>query len=109
MEIHEDGLYGLEVVNFVRRALNEQKALELPYLLDFACVKVCSDPRDRVFAMLGMAGKGFQDRIQIAYSKESGKDAIQTYMNCAKACIEEVMPMILELVGRRQRIPDLLS
>jgi hypothetical protein len=109
MEIHEDGFYALEVVNFVKRALNEEKALDFPDLLDFARAKVCSDPRDRVFAMLGMAGKGFQDRIQIAYSKESAKDAIQTYIHCAKACIEEGMPMILELVGRRQRIPDLPS
>ena len=76
MGIHRDGIFALEVVNFVRGALNEETELDFPYLLDFACSKVCSDPRDRVFAMLGMAGKGFQDRIQIAYSNESGKDAI---------------------------------
>jgi hypothetical protein len=63
MKIHESGFYALACVNFVRRALGEEKALHFPFLLDFACVKVCSDPRDRVFAMLGMAGKGFQDRI----------------------------------------------
>jgi len=55
MEIHEDGFYALEVVNFVRRALNEEIELEFPDLLEFARAKVCSDPRDRVFAMLGMA------------------------------------------------------
>ena len=109
MEVHKDGFYALEVVNFVRRALNEEKALDFPDLLDFARAKVCSDPRDRVFAMLGMAGKDFQDRIQIEYSKESGKDAIQTYIHCARACIEEALPSILELVGSRQRIPDLPS
>jgi hypothetical protein len=109
MKYHEDGFYGLEVVNFVRRALNGEEALEFPDLLDCAYAKVCSDPRDRVFAMLGMVGKGFQDRIQIAYSKECGEDAIQTYIHCAKACIEESLPSILELVGRRQRIPALPS
>ncbi|PMD26431.1 hypothetical protein NA56DRAFT_344945 [Hyaloscypha hepaticicola] len=59
--------------------------------------------------MLGMAVKGFQDRIQIAYSKSSSKDALQTYIHCAKTCIEEGLPAILELVGGRPRIPDLPS
>lgn len=107
MEYQELGFYALEYINLVATALNDGEVLEFPHLLEIACRKACSDPRDRVFAMLGMAGKGFQDRIQIAYSKESGKDGIQTCIHCAKACIEEGMSTILELVGRRQRIPDL--
>lgn len=35
MEIHEDGLYALEVVNFVRRALNKEKALHFPFFFFF--------------------------------------------------------------------------
>ncbi len=109
MEIQELGIHALEHMNLVARVLNEGKVIDFPHLLKIACQKACSDPRDRVFAMLGMAGRRFQDRIRIAYSKESGKDAIQTCIHCAKACTVEGMPLILEFVGRRQRTPDLPS
>jgi hypothetical protein len=106
---YEDGFRAMENVDGAKRYLKTDGQLSFPYLLAVACSKLCLDPRDRAYAMLGMTGKGFQGRIQVSYSNDPSQDSIQTSIDCAKACIEEGFPHILELVAGRQRVPGLPS
>jgi hypothetical protein len=109
LEIHEDGFRSMQIVDIAKRYLKTQGQLSFPYLLDVAGSKLCLDPRDRAYAMLGMTGKGFQDRIQVSYSNDPNQDSIQTSIDCAKACIEEGFVEILGLPAGRQRVPGLPS
>jgi hypothetical protein len=109
IENHENGFRAMEIVDSAKRYLKTHRQLPFPYLLSIASSKLCLDPRDRVYAMLGMTGKGFQDRIQVSYSNDPSQESIQTSIDCAKACIEEGFPDILGLVAGRQRVPGLPS
>ena len=109
IEGHKDGFRAMEIMNSAKRYLKSGRQLSFPYLLVIASSKLCLDPRDRAYAMLGMTGKGFRDRIQVSYSNDTSQDSIQTSIDCAKACIEEGFPDILELVAGRQRVPGLPS
>ncbi|KAH8767859.1 heterokaryon incompatibility protein-domain-containing protein [Hyaloscypha finlandica] len=106
---HEDGFRAMEIVDGAKRDLKTDGQLSFPNLLAVACSKLCLDPRDRAYGMLGMTGKGFQDRIQVSYSNDPSQDSIQTSIDCAKACIGEGLPAILRLVAGRQRVPGLPS
>jgi hypothetical protein len=110
VDLHEDGFRAMADVYGAREDIARFSDLAFTYLLGVADSKLCLDPHDRVYAMLGMARKGFRDRINISYSDNSvNQGFIQTYIDCAKACIEERLPMILELVGGRENAPGLPS
>jgi hypothetical protein len=57
MKDHESGFHALEFVNLIARVLNDGKVIGFPYLLEIACRKACSDPRDRVFGWRGKVSK----------------------------------------------------
>jgi hypothetical protein len=99
----------MEIVNSAKGYLKSGLQLSFPYLLIIASSKLCLDPRDRAYAMLGMTGEGFRDRIQVSYSNDPSQDSIQTSIECAMACIEEGFPDILDLVAGRQGVPGLPS
>jgi hypothetical protein len=109
IESYEDGFRAMENVAFARMALEKYGPLQLPTLLMIADTKLCSDARDRVYAMLGMVSKGFRERILVSYSTEAGHGVVKTYIDCAKACIEESIPIILQLIAGRSRLPGLPS
>jgi hypothetical protein len=109
MEVDKNGLRAMEIVGISKRYLKADGQLSFPYLLSIASSKLCLDPRDRAYAMLGMTGKGFRDRIQVSYSNDPSQDSIQTSIACAKACIREGFPAILRLIAGRQRVPGLPS
>lgn len=109
MEARKDGLHAMHLIGDAREVLKIEGQLDFPHLLRVSTLKACLNSRDRVYAMLGMAGKSFQNRIHVSYSNEYELDFIQTYIDCAKACIEEGFPEILDLVAGRQRVPGLPS
>jgi len=72
-EEHEDGLCAMHMIGYTRKELRIKGQLDFPNLLKVSSVKTCLDPRDRVYAMLGMTWKGFRDRIQVSYYENSPK------------------------------------
>jgi hypothetical protein len=91
--------------------LTDYGPLRFPTLLMIADTKLVTDPRDRVYGMLGLTSKGFRDRIPISYASGKNDYFVQTYIDCAKACIEEYNEMspILQLVAGRPKISGLPS
>lgn len=79
-------------------------------LLDIAQRKSVTDPRDRVYGMLGMASSLMREKIVVDYS-EQGPDALRRlYIDCTKACIMEDHRLnILYMLSGRAKDPDLPS
>lgn len=96
-------------VGWARNQLIDSKELPAIDLLDMVSHKTCLDPRDRVYAILGMTSFSFRNRIEISYSDGIDQHIWRTFIECAKACIEEGQVRILELVAGRERISDLPS
>lgn len=109
VEDHEDGFTAMEQVRVARNDIANYGRIHFAYLLGTAAYKLCFDPRDKVYGMLGIAPESFRKRIPISYFDDAKDGAVKTYINCAKACIEESLTAILELVSGRPRLSGLPS
>lgn len=105
----ENGCRAAAEVVWARLLLKDFKELLATDLLVMVSHKTCLDPRDRVYAILGMASFSFRNRIEISYSDGTDQHVWRTFIDCAKACVEEGLFQILELVAGRERISDLPS
>jgi hypothetical protein len=109
LEKLENGFRAVGDMSSARSYLKDHKELDPTCLLEMTSHKTCLDPRDRVYAILGMTSLSFRNRIEISYSDGTNQHIWRTFIDCAKACIEEGHFPILELVAGRERIPDLPS
>jgi hypothetical protein len=107
---HEDGFHAMQMVRDTKRNIADRGCASFTQLLLISDRKLCFEPRDKVYGMLGMSRRSFRDRIRISYSKSSEQDLLNPYLDCAKACIQEgTLPSILALVAGRLRAPGLPS
>ena len=87
-----------------------QKALKSAFLLDVALRKLVTDPRDRVYAMLGLGSSHLCDKIKVDYSRQGPSAMRRLYIDCAKACIEEDPSLsLLYMLSGRAKNPGLPS
>lgn len=106
---HEDGITAITIVWNVSRQMEAYGAIRIISLLRIADKKVCLYPRDRIYAMLGMTALSFKNRIRVSYTKTSEQDAVEPYIDCTTACIEDGEMGILQLVAGRTRMQGLPS
>jgi len=104
-----NGIKAVIDISWARSYLKYHKELGPTYLLEMVSHKTCLEPRDRVYAILGMTSLSFRNRIEISYSDGTNQHIWRTFIDCAKACIEEGHFPILGLVAGRERISDLPS
>jgi hypothetical protein len=104
-----NGFKAVADISWARSHLKDLKELDPTYLLEMVSHKTCLEPRDRVYAILGMTSLSFRNRIEISYSDGTNQHIWRTFIDCAKACIEEGHFPILALVAGRERISDLPS
>ena len=109
LEKRENGPKAAADISWARNYLKYHKELDPTDLLEMVSHKTCLDPRDRVYAILGMTSLSFRNRIEISYSGGTNQHIWRTYIDCAKACIEEGHFPILGIVAGRERISDLPS
>ena len=109
IDLHHDGFRATILISFSKQELARRGYLNPTMLLRIADSKLCSDPRDKVYAMLGMTWSSFKNRVQISYSNDSDREILETFIEYGKACIEEKLPEIFQLVARRSRMPGLPS
>jgi hypothetical protein len=109
IDIHRDGIIAMIFISFAREELASIGSLEPTSLLRIADWKLCSDPRDKVYALLGMTSSSFKNCVQISYSNGSDRDILEAFIEYAKACIVDKVPTILQLVAGRPRIHGLPS
>lgn len=111
-ELHRDGFRAMQSIDFSRMVLKEYRPLNFATLLMMADTKLVTEPRDRVYGMLGMALADVRDRIPISYENAGNAGDLQAYIDCAKACVEgePVMKLLLlQIVAGRPRVPGLPS
>ena len=79
----------------------------LAELMKFADDKGVSNPHDRVFGFIGLATPEARKRISIDYSDRSPTGWSKTYLQCAKACIQEdpSLSILFMLSGRPKGLP----
>ena len=76
----------------------------LAQLMRFGDDKKVSNPHDRVYGLIGLATPEARKRISIDYSDRSPTGWSKTYLQCAKACIQEDPSLsILSLLSNRPR------
>ena len=61
----------------------------LAELMKFGNDKKVSNPHDRIYGLIGLATPEARERISIDYSDKSPTGWSKTYLQCAKACIQE--------------------
>jgi hypothetical protein len=64
---HENGFLAVEEMSNLKAIFAEQGFLHLPILMSTADSKLCWDPRDKVYAMLGLTPESFRRRIPVSY------------------------------------------
>jgi hypothetical protein len=106
---HGDGVIAINNIDSARRPVAERGSVHPNLALLILDQKLCCDPRDRVYGMLGLVGNSFRSRIHVSYSNNSSEGVLKTFIDFAKACIEEKLPVILERVAGRSRVPGLPS
>ncbi|KAK0516001.1 hypothetical protein JMJ35_002035 [Cladonia borealis] len=81
--------------------------LTLTELMKFADEKGVTNPHDRVYGFIGLASPEARKRISIDYSDKSPTGWSKTYIQCAKACIQEVssLSILFLLSGRPKGLP----
>jgi len=112
LELHRDGFRAMQSIDFSRKVLTEYRPLNFATLLMMADTKLVTEPRDRVYGMLGMALPDVRDRIPISYENVDNTSALQVYIDCAKACVEgePVLKLLLfQIVAGRPRDSGLPS
>lgn len=103
-------------MSFMRRASGNGGPLALvawPYegdiptlaeLMTFGDHKNVSNPHDRVYGLIGLATPEARNRISIDYSDKTPTGWSRTYLQCAKACIQEDPSLsILSLLSNRPK------
>ena len=68
---------------------NKGDTLTLAKLMKFADEKDVTDPHDRVYGLLSLATSEVRKMISIDYSDKCPAGWAKTYLQCAKACIQE--------------------
>lgn len=101
-----------ELKNAAKFLASSSNQISFVSLLDVAQRKSLTDPRDRVYAMLGIASPHMREKIVVDYSKQDPDALFRLYIDCAKACIEEdpQAPLhILYMLSGRAKDPGLPS
>jgi hypothetical protein len=109
LEVYEDGFASIINLSIARRALVAPAEYGVPhttYILGILDQKQVTDPRDKIYGMLGLVEKALREAIPISYDSDQTEGAFKAYTDCAKACIKEESPcylQILQLVSGRAR------
>ena len=101
MEVYEDGFTLIINLSLARRALATPAEYRVPhatYLLGISDQKQVTDPRDKIYGMLGLVEEGFRESIPISYGSDQTEGAFKAYIDCAKVCIEEDTPCYLQIL-----------
>lgn len=94
------------------QALIPQKEMiiSLATLMEVAQDKLVSDPRDRVYGILGLAAPEIHRKIDMDYSVEGPDRWFKAYKDCAKAYIQELDELkFLYMLSGRPNDPALPS
>ena len=76
----------------------------LAELMKLGNYKKVSNPHDRVYGLIGLATPEARKRISIDYSDKSPTGRSKTYLQCARACIQEDASLsILSLLSERPK------
>lgn len=93
-----------------RKSHRDDLNLNPAFLLDVAQRKAVTDPRDRIFGMLGLASSNLREKVTVDYSEEDPNALLRLYVGCGKACIEEDHSLsLLYLLSGREKNPGLPS
>lgn len=71
--------------------INTPWGYNLPYLLQVTKSSAAEDPRDRVYALLGLAEKEYQQKLEVVYEgerKDMVKNCVEVYVRTVICCIE---------------------
>jgi hypothetical protein len=104
-----NGFHAMVLVSWAREELARSGSLSPTALFQITDSRLCSDPRDKVYALLGMTWSSFKRHVQISYSNDSDREVLEAFIEYAKACIMEKVPTILQLVAGKPRIHGLPS
>lgn len=79
-------------------------------LLDIGQRKNVTDPRDRIFGVLGLASSDFREKVKVDYSQQDPSALLRLYIESGKACIEEDTSLsLLFMISGREKNPGLPS
>jgi Heterokaryon incompatibility protein (HET) len=123
LQVHQFGLIfpnglcggrGLLGIFEMSRALEirrlQSAGAKLTFLLDIAGRKAVTDPRDRVYGILGMARSQVRESVKVDYSQQDPNALLRLYIDSGKACIEEDTALsLLYIISGRERNPGLPS
>ena len=85
---------------------DEEPYFRFSRLLPLAQSKQCSEPRDRVYAMLSLTSQSFRDTVDVNYHIP----LTELYIQCGKACLKQDPKLFyLQLTTAQKRRPDLPS
>jgi Heterokaryon incompatibility protein (HET) len=108
------GLQGLSAIQEMEAAAvartYEGRDLKSAFLLAFAQGRAVTDPRDRVYGILGMASSELREKIEVDYSQQDPSALLRLYIECGKAALEEDSSLsLLFLLSGAQKNPGLPS
>jgi Heterokaryon incompatibility protein (HET) len=108
------GLQGLGAIQEMEAAAVARtyvgRELKSAFLLAFAQNRGVTDPRDRVYGILGMASPELREKIEVDYSQKGPSALLRLYIDCGKAALEEDPSLsLLFLLSGAQRNPGLPS
>ncbi|ERF75158.1 hypothetical protein EPUS_06198 [Endocarpon pusillum Z07020] len=108
------GLRGLEAIQEMEAAAEARKYegrdLNPAFLLDLARRRAVTEPRDRVYGILGLASPRLRDKITVDYSQRDLSALYRLYVECGKACLEEDTSLsVLYMLSGTEKNPALPS
>ncbi|KAL9636378.1 MAG: hypothetical protein Q9164_002856 [Protoblastenia rupestris] len=111
------GIRNVEGIQTLRRAAeifprsrDRREGISSAGLLDISQRRAVTDPRDRVYGMLGVASSNMRDKIQVDYSRNDAEALLRLYIDYGKCCIEEDSTLaLLHMLSGKERMPDLPS
>jgi hypothetical protein len=103
-----EGIFEMGVAAGILRLKKQE--LRSAFLVDIAGRKAATDPRDRVFGMLGVASSHLRKKIKVDYSQQDPSPTLRLYIDCGKASIEEGSSLdLLYMLSGREKHPGLPS
>lgn len=110
----DSGIQNLEGIFEMRHTAKVQKSdtndVRSAFLLDVAHRKNVTDPRDRIFGVLGLASSYFREKVNVDYLQQDSSALLRLYIESGKACIEEDTSLaLLYMISGREKNPSLPS
>ena len=103
-------IQGVGEIDYVDSEAKKSDGKNFTALMDVATRRDVTNPRDRVYGMLGLASSYVRDHVQIDYSDQSEEALLELYIDTAKVAVRDDFSLsLLYIVTAAPRDPRLPS